>query len=65
MDVIYVTDDPWITDRSEELRGEWLHDHPGAVVLDSLWVYINGCTTIVVPDSKEVRNEAIFEWDEF
>ena len=35
--MVYVTDDPWIIDRSEELLDEWMDDHPGTAVLDSPW----------------------------
>ena len=63
VDVIYVTDDTWITYRYGDLLGELLDDNPGAAVLDYLWVYKNECGTLVVYKSKEVINKAIFEWN--
>ena len=65
VDVIYDPDDPWNTDRSVELLGEWLDDHPGAVVLESPWGDKNGRNALVVSESKEGSNEAIFEWHEY
>ena len=32
--MIYFTDDPWITDRSEDIIDECLDHHPSAAVLD-------------------------------
>ena len=65
MGVIYVTDDPWMIDSSEEILGEWLDDHPGAAVLDSPWGDKNGRNTLAVSESKEGSNEAVFECHEY
>ena len=37
VDVIYVNDDPWIMDGSEELLYKWPDEYPGAAVLNSPW----------------------------
>ena len=65
MDVIYVTDYPWIIDRSEELLKKYLYEHTGDAVLYYIRGYKNGRYVIVVYESKEERNEDIFEWYEY
>ena len=40
----------------------WLDGHPGATVLDYPWGDENGCSALVVSESKEGINEVVFEW---
>ena len=37
VDLIYVTNDPWIIYRSEKILCGWLNNHPGDGMLDYLW----------------------------
>ena len=52
MDLVFVIDDPWIIDSSEELLDEWMDEHTGDEVLDYLWGDKNRCINLVVSESK-------------
>ena len=60
-----VTDDTLTKDGYKEMLDEWVYDHPGYMVLDYLWGYKHGHISIVVSDSKDGSNEAIFERHEY
>ena len=56
MDAIYITYDPWIIERSEEILGWWLDDHPRAAVLDYSWENKTGRNYLVVYESNQGMN---------
>ena len=60
VDVIYVTDNTYIEYRCEYMLYEWMDGHPGSEVLDSPCGDKNVCIYLVVYESKEASNEAIF-----
>ena len=45
----------------ENMFYKWMDDNPGAALLDYSWGDKNGPNALVVSESKEVSNEAIFE----
>ena len=61
MDVIYFTYDNWITTRPEDIIHKCLYDRPGAPVLGYTQRYKNGGNDLLLYESNEGSNEAIFE----
>ena len=60
VDVIYVTDNTYIEYRCEYMLYEWMDGHPGSEVLDSPCGDKNVCIYLMVYESKDGNNEAIF-----
>ena len=60
-DVICVTDDTCIIDKSEDIIGEWLYKLTRDMVLGSTWGGKNGCNSLVVSKSKRGINKFIFK----